>query len=94
MDDHKKRPILCLVLDFQSGQEVVLLLHLHKIDATWQNVSIFATATAQNSHKNFHQFYLPKNLCHGGTQKEVEQVSELHTWSQPWFLTTHQWYDQ
>ena len=23
--------------------------------------------------------FLPKNLCHGGTQKEVEQVSELHT---------------
>ena len=48
-----------------------------------QNVSIFATATAQNSHKNFHQFYLPKNLCHGGTQKEVEQVSELHTCKEP-----------
>lgn len=61
------------------GKRWFLLLHLDKIDAKWQNVSIFATATAQNSHKNFHQFYLPKNLCHGGTQKEVEQVSELHT---------------
>ena len=61
-----------------------------------QHVSIFATATAQNSHKNFHQFYLPKNLCHGGTQKEVEQVSELHTCKEPTnrvFFPTHQRYD-
>jgi len=72
-----------------------LLSHLDKIDAKWQNVSIFATATAQNSHKNFHQFYLPENLCHGGTQKEVEQVSELHTCKEPTnrFFSTHQRYD-
>ena len=37
--------------------------------------------------------FLPKNLCHGGTQKEVEQVSELHTCKEPTVLTNHR-YDQ